>query len=250
MPEAIPDYGPSTYGERIAGVYDAWHEGAPDVLATVAVLADLARGGRALELGIGTGRVALPLAAQGVEAHGIDASEAMVARLRAKPGGAQLPVTIGDFAGVPVDGTFSLIFVVFNTFFALPSQAEQVRCFRSVASHLAPDGLFLIEAFVPDLTRYVRGQSVWTTRVDLDEVRLTVAQHDPVGQRVVSQHVVLAPGGVRLYPVQLRYAWPSELDLMAQLAGLSLRERWADWQRRPFSAESARHISLYGHAPP
>src|SRR5262249_25509644 len=154
-----------------------------------------------------------------------DASAAMVERLRAKPGGEAIPVTVGDFAEVGVEGRFSLIYVVFNTLVGLPSQDDQVRCFGNVAAHLREDGVFVVEAFVPDQARYVRGQNVSTTWVGVDEVRLALARHDPVEQRVVSQHVVLTEQGVQLYPVQIRYAWPAELDLMARLAGLRLRER-------------------------
>ena len=196
-------------------------------------------------MGIGTGRVALPLAACGVEVRGIDASHAMVAKLRAKPGGAAIPVTIGDFAAFQADGTFNLIFVVFNTFFGLVTQEAQVQCFRHVAAHLRPGGVFLIEAFVPDPGRFTRGQSVSVTRIDPDLVSLDVARHDPLAQRVDSQHLVFTESGTRLYPVQLRYAWPSELDLMARLAGLRLRLRWSDWAGAPFTSASTGHISLY-----
>src|SRR5262249_52442218 len=157
--------------------------------AMIATLAELARGGRALELGIGTGRIALPLAARGLEVHGIDASPAMVARLRDKPGGAEIPVAMGDFADVSVEGTFSLVYVVFNTFFGLLSQEEQVRCFENVARHLAADGLFVIEAFVPDMTRFARGQCLNAARVETDAVLLDASRHDPLSQRVVSQQI-------------------------------------------------------------
>jgi SAM-dependent methyltransferase len=239
------EYGPSTYGERIAEVYDELHAGLADVEPIVDALADLARGGRVLELGIGTGRIALPLAARGIDIYGIDASEAMVAKLRAKEGGAKIPVTMGDFADVGVEGSFSLTFVVFNTFFALLSQEDQIRCFHRVAQHLTDNGVFLIEAFVPDLARFVRGQNTSATRVETDRVMLDVSRHDPVGQRVESQHVTITESGTKLFPVQLRYAWPSELDLMAQLAGMRLRERWSSWERAPFTAASTSHVSVY-----
>jgi SAM-dependent methyltransferase len=235
-----------TYGERIAGVYDAWYSGYDE--AAVTVLGELARGGQALELGIGTGRIALPLQRLGIAVHGIDASEAMAAKLRAKPGGASLPVTMGDFADVPVEGEYSLIYVLFNTFYALLSQKEQVRCFQNVARHLSPGGVFVIEAFVPDLTRFQGGQAVRATQVRIDEVHLDVSQHDPISQLVTVQHVVLSEEGIRLYPVQLRYAWPAEFDLMAQLAGLRLKHRWSSWDRAAFSAASGKHISVFGHA--
>jgi SAM-dependent methyltransferase len=240
----MKDYDESTYGDRVADVYDEWYAGL-DPGPAAATLAELARSGPALELAIGTGRVALPLAARGVEVHGIDASEAMVARLRAKPGGEAIPVTMGDFADVGVEGRFALIYIVFNTFFALFSQDDQVRCFANVAAHLADDGVFVIEAFVPELARFERGQRVNANRVETDLVILDVSLHDPVEQRVSSQHVVLQPDAVRLQPVAIRYAFPAELDLMARLAGLELRERWGGWEREPFTAASGQHVSVY-----
>jgi len=236
-------YTNSTYGERVAEVYDDWY-GEYDHHA-ISVLTELARGGRALELGIGTGRVALPLIANNVEVQGIDAAPAMVARMRAKPGGDRIPVSLGNFADVAIDGEFALIYIVFNTFFALLSQAEQVRCFANVAAHLTPNGCFLIEAFVPDVTRFDRGQSNRAVRVRAEGVELDVSQLDLAAQHVVSQKVILTDGSVRLYPVQIRYAYPSELDLMAQLAGLRLGQRWSNWQREPFTSESQKHISVY-----
>ena len=242
----MESYGAETYGERIAGIYDDWYGAFDD--ATVATLGELAQGGRALELGIGTGRVALPLQQSGVEVHGIDASEAMVARLRAKPGGESLPVSLGDFAEVDVEGEFSLVYVLVNTFVGLLTQDDQVRCFQNVARHLSADGAFLIEAFVPDLTRFEGGQAVRAIRVGNDEVRFEVSQLDPASQCVTSQQVALTEEGVRLYPVKLRYAWPAELDLMARLAGLHLRHRWDSWKRTPFTELSGKHISVYGNA--
>ncbi|HVC32819.1 MAG TPA: class I SAM-dependent methyltransferase [Chloroflexota bacterium] len=241
----MESFDPATYGDRIADVYDSWHVERLPADDTVALLAALAGQGPALELGIGTGRIALPLAARGIAVHGIDASGKMVARLRAKPGGAEMPVVIGDFAEVGVDRRFALIYVVFNTFFALLTQDDQVRCFRSVADHLTEDGVFVIEAFVPNPTRYSRGKQVDVARIDVDQVVLMVAQHDPVAQRITSANVLLAEGGVRLFPVELRYAWPTELDLMARLAGLHLRDRWGGWQRDPFTATSTQHVSVY-----
>ena len=236
-------YHESTYGDRVAEIYDEWHPAAPAEM--VAALKDLTGTGPALELGIGTGRIALPLAAQGLEIHGVDASEAMVAKLRAKPGGDRIPVRVGNFVEVGANGNYSLIFVVFNTFFALRSQEEQVQCFANVAQRLRPGGLFLIEAFVPDLTRLTRGQIIQATQVGVDEVKLEASRHDPLTQRMFSQHVLITEKGVKLYPVQVRYAWPAELDLMARLAGMRLRERWGDWQRDPFTAASTHHISIY-----
>lgn len=240
-----------TYGDRIAAVYDTFYgDVLVDTDGTVDRLVELARGGPALELAIGTGRVALPIAARGVRVDGIDASEAMVEQLRAKPGGADLSVAIGDFADVAVDGAYPLVFVVFNTFFALLTQDDQVRCFANVAAHLTPDGVFVVEGFFPDMTRYTRGQHTGTTSIGLDHVRLDVSRIDPVLQRVDSAHVEIDADGVHLYPVALRYAWPSELDLMARIAGLELRDRWGGWNREPFTATSTRHVSVYARRAP
>jgi SAM-dependent methyltransferase len=241
----MENYGSATYGDAIADVYDQGLDLPSDTEEAVAFLAAKARGGRVLELGIGTGRIALPLAARGLEVHGIDASERMVERLRAKPGGADIPVTIADFAEVGVPGSFALVLVVFNTFFALLSQEDQVRCFAGVAARLAPGGAFVIEAFVPDPGRFDNGQRVETRRVGVDEVFLEASMHDPVQQRVRAQHVILDQRGARFYPVRLRYAWPAELDLMARLAGLALTERYSGWRGEPFTATSARHVSVY-----
>lgn len=237
-------YDDTTYGERIAEVYDTlFAEYEEDAIA---LLTDLADGGRVLELGIGTGRMALPLAARGLDVVGIDISPAMVEKLRAKPGGDTIRVVRGSFAEIPLEGRFDLIFVVFNTFFGLLTQQEQVKCFASVAAHLAEGGRFLVEAFVPDLARFEDHQTVRLVELSENTVRLNAAEHDIVKQQLTSQHVLLSPKGVRLYPAKLRYAWPSELDLMAALAGLSLKERWGSWQRQPFTRDSTKHISVYG----
>ncbi len=240
-------YEASTYGERIADTYDEQPGHlALDTEATVDVLADLAGDGPVLELGIGTGRVALPLVARGVDVHGIDASPAMVERLRAKPGGARIPVTIGDMADVaaPGDG-YSLVYVVFNTFFGILTQEDQVRCFQAVASRLGQGGRFLIEAFVPDVTRFVRGQRVEAKDVSLDDVLLHVARHDPVAQRIDSANVSIGTGGVGVMPIVMRYAYPSELDLMARIAGMRREARWGGWDRSRFTAGSGTHVTVY-----
>jgi Methyltransferase domain len=234
-----------SFGEDVAERYDDALRG--DEGAAVAFLEELAGGGPALELAIGTGRIALPLAARGVAVHGIDISPAMVARLQRKPGGDRIPVTMGDFAEVPVAGRFRLVYVVFNTLFNLLTQDEQVRCFEHVAAHLADDGAFVVEAFVPAyLTRLRDDQYVDAEAVGVDEVRLDVARHDPVTQRLYESHVSLTAAGVRLNPIVTRYAWPSELDLMARIAGLRLVERWSGWERQPFAADSRNCISVYG----
>ena len=237
-------YEPPTYGDRIADVYDEWYAEL-DPATAVELLAELAGDGRVLELAIGSGRIALPLAARGVEVHGIDASERMVERLRAKPGGEAIPVTMGDFAEVPVEGTFRVVFVAFNTFFALPDQEAQLRCFARVAEHLDDDGVFVLEAFVPDLSRFDRGQRVSSPRSKLDHVVIDVSQLDAATQTVFSQHILISDEGTRLHPVRVRYAWPTELDLMARLAGLRLRARYADWSRTAFSSEAGSHVSIY-----
>jgi SAM-dependent methyltransferase len=238
-------YGPETYGDRIADVYDGLYQGL-DTEAAVEALAELAGAGPVLELAIGTGRLALPLAERGLEVHGIDASEAMVAKLREKPGGDTIPVTMGDFADVGVDGEYSLVFVAFNTLFGLLTQADQLRCFANVAPRLADGGVFVIEVFFPDLARFDRNQRTQTNTLEPDRVFLDASRHDPVEQRVDSQHVVITEEGTKLYPVSIRYAFPGELDLMARLAGLELQNRWGGWRREPFTADSPRHVSVYG----
>src|SRR6266481_1989823 len=169
----------------------------------------------------------------------------MVAELRANPGGEQIPVTIEDFAGVPVESDFDLILVVFNTFFVLMTQEAQVRCLQAVADHLTPDGAFVVEAFVPDPARFDRGQRTATTLLGGDWIILESAVHDAVAQRVRSVHTLISAQETRLYPLELRYAWPSELDLMAQLAGLRLEHRWAGWRREEFTESSPKHVSVY-----
>jgi SAM-dependent methyltransferase len=231
------------YNQRCADVYDQWFGYFDE--AAVDVLEGLAGGGRVLELGIGTGTVALPLAARGVEVHGVDASPEMVAALRGKRGGDALPVTMGDFADACVEGEFSLVYVVYNTLFALQTQEEQVRCFRNVAARLAPGGAFVVEVFVPDFAQLSAGQGVRLLHMTDDRVGIKIFQHDPVRQKLKSRHVVFNEGGSRLFPVEVRYAWPSEMDLMARLAGLRLRERWGDWRRGEFGAKSEKHVSVY-----
>jgi SAM-dependent methyltransferase len=213
----------------------------------VALLASLAGDGPALELAIGTGWIALPLAARGIRVDGIDISPSMVERLRAKPGGEQIAVTIGDMAEVPVSDKYRLVFVVANSLFNLLTQDDQVRCFQNVASHLTDDGAFLIEGFVPDFLYRLRDdQYVDAEAIEIDQVRLDVARHDPVTQRLYESHVVLSQAGVQLNPVVTRYAWPGELDLMGRIAGLRLKDRWGGWNHEPFSRESRYAVSVYG----
>lgn len=242
-------YDAATYGDRIADVYDGWYSTElQDTEGAVGFLLERAGGGPALELAIGTGRVALPLSGRGLEVHGIDASEAMVAKLREKPGGEAVPVTMGDFADVGVEGRFSLIFVVFNTFFALLTEADQRRCFANVADHLTPDGVFVVESFVPDLGRFDRGQTFRTLAVGVDYVLLEAAIAHEEEQLIEAQNILIHDGRIRQFPVKVRYAFPSQLDAMAEAAGLRLRERWEDWTGTSFTDSSERHVSVYGRA--
>jgi len=194
---------------------------------------------------IGTGRVAIPLAARGIMVEGVDASAAMVERLRAKPGGESIPVTIGDMAQVPVSGRFRLVYLVANTLFGLLSQARQAECFRNVARVLNPEGMFVVECFVPDLTRFDRDQRVQALAVTEDSAIIEVTRHDLANQRITTQIITLDETGTHLRSVALRYSWPSEMDLMASGAGLRLRERHSDWRRQPFTSASTSHVSVY-----
>jgi SAM-dependent methyltransferase len=242
----MKDYEPiMSFGEEVAETYRDIARG--DEEAAVAFLAALAGGGPALELAIGAGRIALPLAARGIRVDGIDISPAMVAQLRSKPGGDAISVTMGDFADVPVTGNYRLIYVVWNTLFNLLSQEEQVRCFENVARRLTDGGSFVVEAYVPAFLYRLRdNQHVDAEAVLVDEVRLDVLRHDPAAQKIEESHVSLSNAGVRLDPVVQRYAWPSELDLMARIAGMRLANRWGGWKREPFDSASKLHVSVYG----
>ena len=248
------DWDEKVYGDRIADIYDDLYEELFDKAEAVAFLAERSRGadgtgeGRTLELAIGTGRIALPLAQQGVDVHGVDISEAMVERLRSKPGGADIPVTIGDFADVPVPGRFDLVYLVFNTIYALTTQEDQLRLFRNVADHLTDQGVFVVESFVPDVSRYVRHQNTEVVGVGVDKVQVSFARHDPMTQTIRSQQMILTESGTKMVPVALRYIWPSEMDLMAKLAGMELRERYGSWKRDHFTSDSKAHVSVYGKA--
>lgn len=242
----MKNYDPArSFDEEAAARYDSDPDVSQraDTTTTVAFLRRLAGDGPALELAVGTGRVALPLAASGVRVDGVDFSPAMVARLRAKPGGDQLAVTMGNFADVPVEGSYRLIYVVFNTLFNLLTQDEQVRCFENVAAHLTEDGVFVVEAYVPYVAR---DQYVEAEDIQVDEVTLDVGRLDHATQMYYESHVVLSREGVRLFPIVQRYAWPAELDLMARIAGLRLRERWGGWEREPFTGACRNCISVYG----
>ncbi|HVN29379.1 MAG TPA: class I SAM-dependent methyltransferase [Candidatus Binataceae bacterium] len=246
----MTDYDESTYGERIAEIYDGLYDVVRgDASQIVEFLAPLAKGRRVLELGIGTGRIAAPMAQRGIRMHGVDSSPAMVAKLRAKSGGAEIAVEMGSFANLKIGGRFSLIYVVFNTLFALPTQEEQVRCFMRVAKRLAADGAFVVEAFVPDLSRYDHGQRTSTTILSDARTIIELSQLDIATQRVRSQHMIVEDAGIHRYPVELRFAYPAELDLMARIAGMRLRERWGGWDRRPFTSECFNHVSVYEPVP-
>ncbi len=239
------------FDEPVAARYD---KSAAEMFEPAAVdpvvdfLAGLAGEGRALELGIGTGRIALPLARRGVAVHGIELSNAMAARLREKPGGDEVGVTIGDFATTTVDGAFSVAYVVFNTIMNLTRQAEQVACFRNVAAHLEPGGCFVVEVMVP-FYFHSTGLAVPpgdTFRVfDSSETHWGIDEYDVANQGLVSHHFDLADGRFELLSMPFRYVWPAELDLMAELAGMRLRERWSGWQREPFTGKSRQHVSVW-----
>ena len=242
----MKDYEPKmSFDEDVAQAYRDLQRG--DEVTAVEFLAQLAGQGPALELAIGTGRIALPLAARGIQVDGIDISPAMVDQLRSMPGGEKIKVVVGDFADVPVSGTYRLIFIVFNTFFNLLTQEDQVKCFKNVADHLSEDGVFVIETFVPSfLYRLQNDQYVRAEGIEVSEVRLDVLRHDAGKQLIEENHVSLASTGIRFNPVVQRYAWPSELDLMANIAGLRLKNRWGGWSHEPFDSSSDMHVSVYG----
>jgi SAM-dependent methyltransferase len=211
--------------------------------ATVGFLVDEARGGTALEFGVGTGRIALPLSQSGVGVCGIDISADMVAQLRTKNGSDAIGLTIGDFATTRVAGTFSLVYLVYNTIGNLTDQEEQIACFRNAAAHLAPGGRFVIELGVPDLRRFPPGAAAQPFEVSATHLGFDTL--DTATQQGVSHHYLIDGDRVTRFDCPYRYAWPAELDLMARLADLELRARWADWDRSPFTAESRKHISVW-----
>ena len=234
------------FGERVAARYDdvSWSMFDPALIAaTVGFLAELAGDGGALEFAIGTGRIAVPLAERGVRVAGIDNSEAMLARLREKPGAERIHAVAGDMAMTRVEGEFSLVYLVFNTIFNLTTQDGQVACFENAAAHLPSGGRFVIEARVPELQRLPFGQTVLPWRADPGGMSYYV--YDVVTQRLSGQHYYFDDGKVEASPTEMRYAWPAELDLMARIAGMRLEDRWADWGREPFTALSPSHVSVY-----
>ena len=234
------------FGERVAATYD---QSSADMFAPAVVdpvvdfLAGLAGDGAALELGVGTGRIALPLSRRGVPVHGIDLSEAMVARLRAKPGADRIGVTIGDFATTTVDGRFAVAYLVFNTIGNLTTQDEQVACFQNAAAHLQPGGCFVLEVGVPQLQRLPPGETV--RAFALSPTHLGFDEYDVASQGLISHHYTVQDGRLERYSLPLRYVWPAELDLMARLAGMTLRERWSGWRREPFTSDSTGHVSVW-----
>jgi SAM-dependent methyltransferase len=234
------------FDERVAERYDesVAHLSEPEVLGPmIDLLAELAGDGPALELGIGTGRVALPLARRGIRVHGVDLSEAMVARLRAKPGSGGIPVTIGDFATAAVGKDFSLVYLVFNTIMNLTTQDQQVACFKNAATHLRPGGRFVIEVGVPDLRRLPPGERI--RAFEASATKLGFDEYDVATQGLVSHHYWIVDGKLEAFSAPFRYVWSSELNLMARLAGMTLRQRWGGWDRAPFTSESVKHVSVW-----
>jgi SAM-dependent methyltransferase len=244
--EPVRDFDPMTsFGADVAATYDDEPRG--DEAQTVDCLEELAAGGSVLELAIGTGRIALPLAQRGLPVEGVEQSSAMVAKLRTKPGGDRIPVTMGDMADVPVSGSYQLVYLIYNTLYNLLTQDDQVRCFENVARHLTGDGLFLVEAAVPNyLYRLRDDQYVDAEALEPRTVTLDVGRYDPVSQLLDECHVTMGRDGIRVAPIVTRFVWPSEMDLMARVAGLRLHARWGGWERETFDARSVRHVSLYG----
>jgi SAM-dependent methyltransferase len=240
----VRGYDAASYGDGMADVYDAWYAGLTGTEACVATLAELADGGPVLELGVGTGRLAIPLAARGVEVHGVDASAPMLEQLAAKPGGDAVRAVVGDMAGPLPPGPFPLVFVAYNTFFNLTTPEAQARCLRAVRAVLAPGGRFVLEAFVPD-EEAPATQEVEVRTIDADRVVLHVSAHDPARREVRSQFVEITEGGIRLRPTFLHYLAPAELDALAGEAGLALATRWGGWDRLPFDDSSEVHVSVY-----
>lgn len=239
------DYDPGAYGRAVAHDYDSLYRTVPDTDEAVALLARLSGGGPVLEMGIGTGRLALPLQARGIEVAGIEGSPEMVDELRAKPGGEDIPVTVGNFADATVDGEFSVVVLALHTIFGLPTPEDQIRCFENASAHLEPGGVFVIEARVMDAADFAGGQAVAPRFSDDQQVELQVQRFDVLSQRVEVTNVHLSNAGVRLNSYVNQYTTPREFDLMARIAGLELRDRWEGWRGEPFTAHSRRHLSVY-----
>ena len=244
LPPTSAAHDASEYGRHIADDYDRIYGGAFDTASAVSTLIELAQGGEVLELGVGTGRLAIPLAEAGLTVHGIDGSQAMLDAMAAKPGGAAVAGHCGDFSTLTLDVEASLVVLAINTIYALPDQAAQVRCFATAAGHLRPGGCFVIDAWVP--RPQVLDRPVNPRRLSPGYVGLVLADHDPVAQFLHTTQLVFTDRGeVRVFPVTHRYAHPTELDLMARLAGMDLEERWSDWRRSPFTRHSEHHVSVY-----
>jgi SAM-dependent methyltransferase len=248
--DGVRGYHDESYGDGFAEVYDDWYADITDVDASTAALSELAAGGRVLELGVGTGRLAIPLAATGLEVHGLDTSTAMLARMTAKPGGERVRAHVGDMVDGLPDGPFALVFVAYNTLFSLLTAERQQACFVEVARRLTPGGCFVVEAFVP-AEGDERSSGVTVRSVAADRVVLSVNTSDPARQVAEGQYVdITETGGVRLRPWSIRWASPGQLDAMAAAAGLELAHRWAGFDRSPYSDESERHVSIFRARPP
>ncbi|MFP5320180.1 MAG: class I SAM-dependent DNA methyltransferase [Acidimicrobiia bacterium] len=242
----MTDFDPTVYGASgIADEYDDLYQDEWETDAAVERLTGLAAAGKVLELGIGTGRLAIPLVGRGIEVHGVDASAEMVEKLHAKPGGEQIPVVLGDFATVDAGRDYSLVVLAVNTIFALPDQQAQVACFANAARHLAPGGRFVVEAWVPDVGAFRHNRLVRPRVMGAGRISIESAEIDPVEQMIRTTQAVFENGSVRLYPANHRYAWPAELDLMAQIAGFEREARWADWSGAAFTGESRAHVTVY-----
>jgi SAM-dependent methyltransferase len=237
--------GESNYGDDWAYIYDDLFANRDDLAVVGNTLAALANGGPVLEFGIGTGRLALPLAARGLKVHGIDNSQAMLDKLRAKPGAENITTLLGDCTKDRMEGEFSLVFIAFTSLFLMGPQDVQVECFMNAARHLRIGGVFLVEAFVHDRTRFLQLQEVVTTKVGDNVVGFRVGMLDGVNQVLRTQHIELTPEGIKFRPNWLRYIYPSEMDLMARLAGLKLRTRWSSWSGAPFTSDSGTQIAVY-----
>jgi len=235
----------ASFGSEVSKRYDDAINTRGDEAQTVAFLAGLAGGRHALEFALGTGRIALPLRAAGVRVDGIELSEHMVDRMREKPGGADIPVTMGDMSRVSTGRTYGLVYLVYNTIGNLLTQDDQVRCFENAARHLADDGVFVIECRVPTAPARPGHQFVDVEHLEVDFVKLEVCRYDPVTQILDENHVQIGTDGLVFHPIRLRLAHPPEFDLMARIAGVRLRERWGGWNGEPYTAKSWRHISVY-----
>jgi SAM-dependent methyltransferase len=240
-----PDYDPAAYGRAVAAEYDGLYRAVPETEETVEVLAELAGEGAVLEMGIGTGRLALPLRARGVPVSGIEGSPEMLEQLHAKPGGEDLPVAIGDFADTEVDGSFAVVVLALHTIFGLPTPERQIRCFENAAAHLEPGGVFVLEARVMFAEDFRGGRAAEPRFFDEHRVELQIQRFDAVTQRVQVTNVHLSDDGVKLNAYENQYTTPREFDLMARIAGLRLRDRWESWKCEPFTASSRRHVSVY-----